>query len=382
MGVTIHYRGSLDRPDSVDEVQDRVLDLALALGGRARYWFSRGDGPAGRPVRGVFVDLAPGCETVALLFSPEGALVSPFEIAEAEEAPVSRESWVFAKTQFGPVEAHVALVALLRFLRNRFMSDLEVQDEGGYWDTGDLGPLLERRGLIGRAIGAIEAGLRDHPLSAEAAEDPSIIAARVESVARLVHSTLRRAPEHAPVRAETEGDLPGQGAASEAFDEAALRESAREVERLVERVAREGEDTLARDLGETAGGETTLDAGSDPLLRRASDLFLSLRAAGDCAALADGLSAGLCEVMRGLAPASADDEDADDRGSIGLRLARLKRALRGFAFAAGSLHEPRVAGVREIGGVPLKKIASEIESLSRETLERIREPRRLADRPL
>jgi hypothetical protein len=35
MGVTIHYRGTMDDVALVEEMEDRVIDLALALGGRA-----------------------------------------------------------------------------------------------------------------------------------------------------------------------------------------------------------------------------------------------------------------------------------------------------------------------------------------------------------
>ena len=42
MGVTIFYRGSLSDLSRVEDFEDRVLDLALELGGEARIWRSDG----------------------------------------------------------------------------------------------------------------------------------------------------------------------------------------------------------------------------------------------------------------------------------------------------------------------------------------------------
>lgn len=50
MGVTIHYHGTLDDLGRVEEMEDRVLDLVFALGGRATIWRSYADHDASRIV--------------------------------------------------------------------------------------------------------------------------------------------------------------------------------------------------------------------------------------------------------------------------------------------------------------------------------------------
>lgn len=402
MGVTIHYHGTLDRADSVEAVQDRVLDFALALGGRAQYWYSRGDGAAGRAVRGVIVDLAPGCDSMSLLFSEEGRLVPLHDIEAAEQGPLPRDTFAFVKTQFAPVETHVAIVALLRFLKKSYASDLEVLDDGEYWESSDLARLLRLRGTIERALGAIEDGLRAYPLSAGAREDADIAAARVESVARLAHETLRRAPEHAPVRAD-EGD---EGE-SEAFWDEVYRENVRRVERLVERVEREGSENLSKIIGELvrppepageaedaedapglidweeeepAPTEEALDAAlelepaiereRDPLLARTEKLFVSLRAGPDVPQI-DSLQSGLCEALGGFAQA----QDRDDDLPFGLRIVQLKRALRGLAFARGAVLGLRAEGRDAIGGRSLRRLGRAIDEISEAAIDRLRDLR-------
>jgi hypothetical protein len=64
-------------------------------------------------VRGVLAHIDPGQETTSLLISPEGWLVNLFEIEDAERGVHKEPPWCFVKTQFGPVESHVALIEML-----------------------------------------------------------------------------------------------------------------------------------------------------------------------------------------------------------------------------------------------------------------------------
>lgn len=83
MGVTISCRGSLADIERVEDFEDRVLDLALEIGGQAHVWRSVNDDDPRRVVRGLMLDLCPGQETTSLLVSPEGWLINLFEIEDA-----------------------------------------------------------------------------------------------------------------------------------------------------------------------------------------------------------------------------------------------------------------------------------------------------------
>ena len=120
MGVTVHYRGRFADMDRIEDFEDRVLALVLELGGRAEIWRSTADHDPQRMVRGVLAHLHPGQETTSLLISPEGWLVPFFQIEEAEEGTIAEPPWCFVKTQFGPVESHVALVEMLIRLAGDF----------------------------------------------------------------------------------------------------------------------------------------------------------------------------------------------------------------------------------------------------------------------
>src|SRR5438445_12086332 len=199
MGVSIAYRGRLADLTRIEDFEDRLLDLALEVGGQAQIWRSHADQDPQRTLRGVILNLAPGLESTSLLLSPEGWLIGLLDIQDAEEGRLTEPPWCFTKTQFGPLEAHVALVEVLVELRREFLPDLEITDEGGYYPDRDLAELARRHALLARAIDGLAEGLRRHGLSREAAEDPEILLRRIERVAAQVQRVLRRPAEHPPV---------------------------------------------------------------------------------------------------------------------------------------------------------------------------------------
>jgi hypothetical protein len=378
MGVTIAYRGRLADCARIEDFEDRLLDCVLEIGGQAQIWRSWADDTPERMVRGVILGLAPGQESTSMLLSPEGWLIPLTDIQDAEAGRLTEPPWCFVKTQFGPVEGHVAVVEMLTALKREFLPDLEVSDEGGYWETRDLGELVRRRSMIQRAIDALAEGLRRHGLSREAAEDPSILLRHIERVAEQVHRILRRPAEHPPVPLEDDDDF-GTAAdpdATEKLWDGLAKHNRRQQERLQRaleerRSRRLDEETALRealrdivpelpddepersgepwhDEGHPPVGESLADDDSfrteeeprHPLLQQAMDLivrFDSLFRDQDprLAPSLKTLYQGAGDAMGGLAQALSHRDQHVTH--YGLRVVQLKRALRGAAFARGAL---------------------------------------------
>jgi hypothetical protein len=312
MGVTIAYRGRLADLTRIEDFEDRLVDFALEIGGMARIWRSWADGNPDRMVRGVILDLAPGHESTSLLVSPEGWLTGLTDIEDAENGRLKAPPWCFVKTQFGPVEGHVALVEMFAALKREFLSDLEVSDDGGYWETRDFADLVRKRSLTKQAIDGLADGLRRYGLSSEAAEDPAILLRHIERVAAHVHGVLRRPSEHPPIGLD--GD-------DESFEDESVKEGA--------------------GFHEAGDHRFEIDeAERHPLLQQAMDLLVRFdtlfRDAGPrFASSLSTLNQGAGDAMGGLAQAlSRRDDDIED---YGLCVVQLKRALRGVAFARGAL---------------------------------------------
>jgi hypothetical protein len=193
MGVTIAYRGRLADLARVEDFEDRLVDRALEMGAMVQVWRSWADDDPGGMVRGVIVNVAPGQEPTSLRVSPEGWLIGLADVDDAEEGRLSEPPWCFVKTQFGPVEGHVAVVEMLAALKRESLADLEVSDDGGYGETRDLAGLVRNHSANQAAIDALAEGLRHSRLSREAAEDPDILTRHIERVAERVHRVFQGA---------------------------------------------------------------------------------------------------------------------------------------------------------------------------------------------
>jgi hypothetical protein len=197
MGVTISFQGRLDDPDRIgdliqeckehcrvldwpcDEVDQHVVGQAYGYAGEERVATDRPGVYQGRlalslrPIdtrlRGLRIH-PPGTETLSLTFDPTGQLVEydampgPVEVPEHGIGITFRpapgywmeivQNWV--KTT-GALQSHVLIVALLRLIRDRYMSGLEVNDDTGYWETRDVKALTAEH----HKVEALLAGLRD-----------------------------------------------------------------------------------------------------------------------------------------------------------------------------------------------------------------------------
>jgi hypothetical protein len=337
MGITIAYRGRLADLTRIEDFEDRLIDCALEIGASVRVWRTWADANPERKVCGVILDLASGHESTSLLVSPEGWLIGLVDIEDAEEARLKEPPWCFVKTQFGSVAGHVALVEMLAALKREFLPDLEVSDEGGYWETRDFAELVRRRAQMKQAIDTFAAGLRRYGISHEAAEDPDILLRHVERVAEHVHRTLCRPAEHPPV------EVGEEDSETEAFDEAWRDDEPPPVgESLADEAAsfREADD----DSPEASDEER------HPLLQKAMNLLVRFEFLFDdkyprFAPALSTLFQGAKDAMGGLAQAvGGRDHEPDD---YGLRVVQLKRALRGAAFARGALFPLRSALSKE-----------------------------------
>lgn len=407
MGISIAYRGRLADLARVEDFEDRLLDFALAMGGQARIWRSQADDDPRRIIRGVVLDLAPGQESTSLLLSPEGWLINLADIEDAEHGRLTAPPRCFVKTQFGPLEGHVALIEMFAALQREFLPDLEVSDEGGYWETRDLAELARRHTLVQGAIEGLAEGLRRHGLSREAAEDPAILLRHIERLAAQVHRTLARPPEHPPV---TWPDDKPFGEPDPDATEARWEEMFKHQRRQQERLQRALEERLARgedydtafenalgDLGlEPPDGEPdSADASwqdeapepfadpdvaacetkeRPPLLQSALDLLHRLHrlfrdADPRLAPALEALFQGAGDAMGGLAQALPEYPEVCNVD--GLCVTQLKRALRGAAFARGALYPLRTA-VTDEQFADLRRAFVELEQGIFQELSRLR----------
>lgn len=175
MGISIHYRGRIDKMETIDKLADELEDFAQSLGWRSHHWkedfsapntarISRERGEirvvGHAPLRGISLFPHKKCEPLWLTFNPNGYLVDVVAIATMAEREVKLEkSWRTTKTQFAPIEVHIAIVKLLQYVKKRYIADLDVDDDGGYWESGDVIELKRRIDSVNHALDILQTAL-------------------------------------------------------------------------------------------------------------------------------------------------------------------------------------------------------------------------------
>jgi hypothetical protein len=176
MGVTIHYRGSIDNKTHIDKFIVEMSDICDSMNWKYEVLDEDWSVPSSLEVdhqedgvslkghaglKGISFTPHEHCEPVRLTFDAEGHLNSVMNIALGMQKSKNGLPWLFSKTQFAGAEVHISIIKLLKYIHKKYVSNLEVRDEGDYWDTGDKATVNNRMGVIQDAMDALEEGLRD-----------------------------------------------------------------------------------------------------------------------------------------------------------------------------------------------------------------------------
>ncbi len=150
MGITIHYKGKLDSVENIDAFCDEMEDIAKSMGWKHTV-IDKFDTKDKTPVKGVIIRPHEKSESLQLITDKQGNLrnVFAFEFA-AEDSDLTFLN--FIKTQFAPVEIHIAVIKLLKYIQQKYISNLDVYDEGEYWQTGDENILIGKIDFLNGAI--------------------------------------------------------------------------------------------------------------------------------------------------------------------------------------------------------------------------------------
>ena len=389
MGVTIHYRGTINQLSDIESMENCVLDFAFALGGRASIFRFFAENDPSRAVRGVVAEFTPGQESLSLLISPDGCLTPVFQIDDALQGPFKEPPYCFIKTQFGSLHGHIAVVHLLDALKQRFFHDLSVSDEGHYYHTRDVQQLIQTRRSISQFMDALGRGLEKYGLSDEAMEDVDIVAARIERIAALAQRSVSARQQQDNAEIDSDAEQPDDENEDDEWSEPSLedevasmdqlrRRNEQRAERMNRRVAEalasgmsaqqalrlamqeEGlpvpEDHSSNDWADDSpinssedyvsensddwqsGIDVSSPAPRHPAMQLADDLFRQVQQLQGTAAAGSPfygiLQRATCDVLGGLAQATfALDSDEPERA---LAITQLKRAITAHAYASGA----------------------------------------------
>jgi len=196
MGVTIHYRGTIDEPVRIRDLQREMADIAKSMGWGhslldddwtvppdATLVHERGSakikGHLG--LKGISLLPGGGGESLSLFVDATGRLRSIMDmILQGERRTSPDHAWVSMKTQFLSPDIHVWIVGLLKYLQKRYFTDLQVNDEGGFWETGDRAALEAKMRLLNEKIDKLAMDLNAGSLGDLSGLSVEDIASRIE----------------------------------------------------------------------------------------------------------------------------------------------------------------------------------------------------------
>ena len=196
MGVSLHYRGRVDAIRHVAVLCTELADIAAVMDWQSTILDDDWQQPANATLQGIpdhaqihghlglkGIQITPGSRTESLsfFFDREGNLLSPMNVIMILDGTLKPEqAWISVKTQFAPPEIHVWIIGLLKYLKKRYISDLQVSDEGEYWETGNIEILKGKMALINEKLTYISAELSSSRFGDVSGLSAEQIAARIE----------------------------------------------------------------------------------------------------------------------------------------------------------------------------------------------------------
>lgn len=182
MGLSIHYTGTIHRIDAIPQLVEELTDIARSMGWEAQ---PINVDEAAAHFRGVILNPTGDCEPLSFIFDRQGRLRALMDLITEQVEPTEYSFFTATKTQFAEIETHVWIIGLLRYLKKRYLHDLEVKDEGEYWETEDLEKLREKKQFLQGRIDQFAEALSDADALPEEATLDDIVA-RIEEIAKKV----------------------------------------------------------------------------------------------------------------------------------------------------------------------------------------------------
>ncbi|MGB4848030.1 MAG: hypothetical protein WBP41_08945 [Saprospiraceae bacterium] len=182
MGLTIFYSGKIRDIQLLPELTSEVTDICDDL-----HWVT---GPHRHskeiPLQGFHFH-PPGCEPVWLTFRQDGLLADPvyfiFKYCNDPDITPDQEYMLCTVTQYAGIDAHMALIRLLRYLSRKYFEDFQLIDESEYWETGDAGQCIKRFKYFTQEMDEMSGKL--DPLDGRVGETGETFSERIEELLRI-----------------------------------------------------------------------------------------------------------------------------------------------------------------------------------------------------
>jgi len=152
MGLSINYSGSIKDCALIEPLIVEVEDICKSLGWGYHIFRQKEFATVKNDIdytphylSGIMFNASEKCEPVSLCFLPNKKMTALINLLAKDvyEEP----EWIYlisTKTQFAGPDVHIAIIKLLRHVRDKYLENFKMNDEGLYWETNDEKTLLDQ----------------------------------------------------------------------------------------------------------------------------------------------------------------------------------------------------------------------------------------------
>jgi hypothetical protein len=177
MGIVIHYKGKLNSADLIEDFCEEMEDISKSM--EWKYNSFDFDEKDKTPVKGLFIRPHPEAELLQFMIDKNGYLRNALMLEHFQhDDDITFLNHI--KTQFAPIDIHIAVIRLLKYIQQKYVTNLEVYDEGEYWHTEDTTLLKEKMLFLREKIDLFEGALNSIPFDPN--ESAESIADKIEEV--------------------------------------------------------------------------------------------------------------------------------------------------------------------------------------------------------
>jgi len=138
MGITVHYRGMIDKVANIEKLTTEMANISNEL----KWKYDIIDDEK-QKVKGIIIKPHKKSEPLSILFNSHLNLIS-WAALSLKQVNDESAHFVSIKTQYAPLNIHISVIKLLKYIQSKYISNLKVVDEGDYWNTMDESLLKEK----------------------------------------------------------------------------------------------------------------------------------------------------------------------------------------------------------------------------------------------
>ena len=152
MGLCIYYSGSFRNPALLPEMIEELKDISEEFKWNYHVYETEfppdGFGKAEYNQKTYGISLSPPeCEPLWFSFLSNGRMSNFLHLEMWGESESGEErNFLYSlvtKTQYAGIEVHKVIIHLFRHISEKYFTDFEMFDEGGYWESNDVKILEE-----------------------------------------------------------------------------------------------------------------------------------------------------------------------------------------------------------------------------------------------